>query len=192
MTFTPNNWNAIRAFYRDFNDLILAAPVNEWAADPYEWDTGIIFMTPIEAWFWADIRANDAVLYPQYPVLDFFVDFANPRAKVAIECDGAAYHTDKVKDEERDKRLADAGWAVYRISGSNCRLESDYDTGAPSVPYLFIQRICEKHGISRKSQWPPTDRDDDDIDDDFEPMSVSIDKWWAAAQAARNRKGKVP
>lgn len=35
-------------------------------------------MTPIERWLWADIRHADAVFYPQYPVGNFFVDFANP------------------------------------------------------------------------------------------------------------------
>lgn len=182
----PNNWNAIRAFYREFTPLILQAPANEWAADPYEWDTGIIFMTPIEAWFWSDIRACDAVLYPQYPVLNVFVDFANPKAKVAIECDGAAYHTDTAKDQERDQRLSAAGWSVYRIGGRLCRMDSDDETGAPSIPRLFMERICSRHGISRSGlsridQGP-----------DLTPSIESVTRFWEWARAEREQRRHRP
>lgn len=156
--FIQNKWNEIRAFYRDFTPLIMAAPKNEWAADAYEWAGGnMIFMTPIEAWLWHDIRACDAVLYPQYPVLDFFVDFANPKAKVAIECDGAAYHIDKAKDEARDRRLLGIGWTVYRISGAHCRLEQDYESTESSIPRRFMQDICSLHGISRFGRTTESD-----------------------------------
>lgn len=186
--YMQNNWNAIRALYRSFNDRIMAAPTNEWGMDPYAWDSdNIIFLTPIETWLWADIRANDAVLYPQYPVLDFFVDFANPKAKVAIECDGAAYHMDKAKDAARDKRLTDAGWSVYRISGASCRMECDEETGAPSVPHLFIQRICNRHDISRNGR-----EETGPHSGDFLSTEESVTRWWkwASAERARRRSGE--
>jgi len=153
MNLAQNNWSAIRAFYKSITPLILAEKPNEWATDAYFWDEGkkMISFTPIEQWLWHDIRACDAVFYPQYPVMNFFLDFANPVAKVAIECDGKAYHQDKAKDAARDKRLTDAGWTVYRITGSDCRKDSDEETGASSTPYRFIERICERHGISRNS-----------------------------------------
>lgn len=179
MKFIPNKWDRIRAFYRDHHERIMAAPVNEWGIDPYAWDCEMIFLTPIESWFWADIRACDAVLYPQYPALGFFVDFANPKAKVAIECDGAAYHQDKAKDEARDKRLTAAGWSVYRITGAHCRLEQDQETGALSIPHLFMQRICDIHGISRNGRSQP---DPDGPDFDFESSSESIARWWEKMQ----------
>lgn len=186
MTFTPNKWNEIRAFYRDFTPLIMAAPKNEWAADAYEWcSKDMIFMTPIESWFWHDIRACDAVLYPQYPVLDFFVDFANPKAKMAIECDGAAYHADKEKDAARGKRLADIGWSIYRISGAHCRKDSDEETGAPSIAHLFMQRICDIHGISRNTR---SHADPQDMGDGFVPMADSIARWWSQATEIRNER----
>lgn len=185
MTFLPNNWAKIRAFYRDHHADIMSAPVNEWAMGPYAWDEQrMIFMTPIESWFWADIRACDAVLYPQYPVLDFFVDFANPKAKVAIECDGAAYHFDKAKDAARDKRLTDIGWTVYRISGAHCRLQQDEETGAPSIPHLFMQRICNIHGISRNGR---VNCDVDDLDFDWEPLGDVVARWWESANERRNQ-----
>lgn len=142
-----NNFDAIKQFYGMFNPQIMAAKKNEWGIDPYEWDQGLIQMTPIESWLWHDIRAVDAVFYPQYPVAGFFVDFANPRAKVAIECDGEAFHQDKEKDEARDKKLTDAGWTVYRITGKDCR--SGVSTDEPSLARAFIERISSNHNIKR-------------------------------------------
>jgi len=143
-----NNWGNIRAHYKRVTPLILECPKNEWAIDPYEADSIGIYFTPIEAWLWNDIRAIDLVLYPQYPVLNFFVDFANPKAKVAIECDGAAYH-DETKDAERDEKLRAAGWTVYRISGKDCRDGVNLESGEQSKARQFIHRVAQNHNIKR-------------------------------------------
>lgn len=182
MEYLQNNWNAIRQFYAELQAEILACPANEWADDAYCWDERrMIFFTPIETCLWADIRQCGAVLWPQYPVMNFFVDFANPVAKVAVECDGAAFHMDKAKDAARDKRLVDAGWSVYRISGRHCRIDSDEETGAPGFPELFIQAICDRHGISRfdrrKSDFP--------LNDGWVSNADLVDQWWENAKAIR-------
>ncbi len=161
MTFLPNNWNAIRAFYREALPDIVRAGRNEWGMDPYLWDNdGIIHFTPIENWLWHDIRACDAVLYPQYPADRFFVDFANPVAKVAIECDGAAYH-DPVKDAGRDAELERLGWTVYRFPGWMCKGDYDPETNESSECYRRMLRICEDHGISRNSRTRDEENESD-------------------------------
>lgn len=152
MNLTPDQWNAIRAHYLESHEEIMSAGANEWGIDAYMWTNLPIRLTPIEEWLWADIRACNAVLYPQYPVGRFFVDFANPCAKVAIECDGAAFHQDKAKDAARDAELMEMGWTVYRISGSDCRKDFDEETHHSSSAYKFIESICENHGISRNSR----------------------------------------
>lgn len=146
-----NDWNALRAHYRRFTPQILAEARNEWAIDPYAWDEGkgMMFMTPIEAWLWSDIRDANAVFYPQYPVDRFFVDFANPKEKVAIECDGAAFHTDKAKDVARDAILADLGWRVYRAPGWLCAKQFNEETGERSEAAEFVRRIVAQHGLER-------------------------------------------
>ena len=185
MIFKPNNWARIRAFYRDYHADIMRAPTNEWAMDPYAWDgEDMIFLTPIERWFWSDIRACDAVLYPQYPVLDFFVDFANPKAKVAIECDGAAYHTDKEKDAARDMRLRAIGWTVHRISGAHCRLEQDAETGELSIPHRFMLDICNAHDISRNTR---TSGNPDDLDFEWSSTGDAVALWIQMANERRNQ-----
>lgn len=145
-----NNLNAIKQYYELFNPRIMATAKNEWALDPYGWDTGLIRMTPIESWLWHDIRAVDAVLYPQYPVAGFFVDFANPKAMVAIECDGEAFHQDKEKDAAREAKITAAGWRVYRITGKDCRdgVGSEHCEGTKARE--FIKTIANNHNIKRK------------------------------------------
>ena len=148
-----NKWNAIRAFYGQHREAILAAGRNEWAdGDAYLWEqAGCIAMTPIESWLWADIRSLDAVLYPQYPVGRFFVDFGNPVAKVAIECDGAAWHLDKARDAARDEALRSLGWKVFRFPGWECRTDSDPDTGKPGSAYARLKEIADAYAIRRGS-----------------------------------------
>lgn len=154
MVLLPNNWNRIRAFYEMHGHLILRGAANEWAIDPYAWEQcGGINMTPIEAWLWADIRSCNAIFYPQYPVGRFFVDFANPVARVAIECDGYAYHLDHAKDRARDEELATLGWVVYRVPGHVCATEEDEETGEPGRAQRFVSEIVEAHRLGRHHQW---------------------------------------
>jgi hypothetical protein len=114
-----NNWKEIKDFYESVEHLILDENKCQYAIDPYSWESLGIVMTPIERMMWSDIRMIGIVMYPQYPVGGVFVDFANPKAKVAIECDGKDFH-DRIKDAERDRMLRELGWRVYRITGSDC------------------------------------------------------------------------
>ena len=74
---------ALRQFYRLAAPQIIEAGPREWGIDPYEVDWISVF-TPIELALWHDIRAADLVMYPQYPIAGYFVDFANPAAKVCV------------------------------------------------------------------------------------------------------------
>lgn len=139
-------FTAIRNFYRLAGNSIQLAGKTGWGIDPYEVNWPVIF-TPIESWFWSDIRESGSVFYPQFPVGRFIVDFANPVARVAIECDGAAFHQDKAKDQARDEVLENMGWHVYRITGALCRIDHNDETGELSEAGQFIRRIRDSHGI---------------------------------------------
>lgn len=114
------NWKAIKAFYEASQEAILSAGKNDWGIDPYAWET-FMFLTPIERAFWNDLREEGCVMYPNFPVGRFFVDFANPCARIAIECDGAKYHTDVERDAARQREIEALGWTVYRLSGRACK-----------------------------------------------------------------------
>jgi very-short-patch-repair endonuclease len=154
-----NKWNEIKRYYQQQNRWILTSPKNEWAIDPYLWDCGrqMIFMTPIELNFWADCRNENLVLYPQYPACGYFMDFANPVAKVGIECDGQMYHTDTEADAYRQHTLENEGWTIYRITGRECNEdwreeydeESDRDLCIAPAGVNLAKRIGQEHSIKR-------------------------------------------
>lgn len=146
-----NNWQMIREFYDIVNPVILKEVRNEWAIDAYAWDTGLITMTPIECCFWQDIREANAVMYPQYPVGGVFLDFANPVAKVGVECDGKAFHLDAEKDRARDEKLQGIGWHIYRITGSDCMKDCDSESDDVSPGRQLMSDICDRHRISRNT-----------------------------------------
>lgn len=102
----------IREAYR-----VCDAEIRAGRYDPYVVDWDRVF-TPIERAAWSMIRATGMPLYPQYPVDDYMLDFGDPLQRVAIECDGAAFHVDIERDRRRDVRLAEAGWHTFRVTGS--------------------------------------------------------------------------
>ena len=143
--------SAIRSFYKMAEADILNAGRAEWGIDPYEVDWLMVF-TPIENALWYDIRMSGAVLYPQYPVLNYFVDFGNPVAKVAIECDGAAFHRDTAKDEARQRAIEAAGWSVYRLSGKECLTDYDEENHCAGVARQFVDELVANHQIGRRGR----------------------------------------
>ena len=68
------------------------------------------------------IPRDKALVYSldyQYPVADFYLDFAHPEAKVCVEIDGKEWHSDPdaiLRDLKRETRLAHEGWQVIRLS----------------------------------------------------------------------------
>ena len=84
-------------------------------------------MSPIEREAWIDIQQRRYRMFPQYPVLGYFLDFADPWEKVAIECDGKQWHTDKERDAKRDRLLGMHGWHVHRVSGKRIWRERPND-----------------------------------------------------------------
>jgi len=160
-----NNWNALSRHYGWHHAAIMASPSNEWAIDPYEWDgMGLLQMTPIESALWSDMRDEGVVMYPQYPVGGVFVDFGNPVAKVAVECDGAAYHLDKEKDAARDAKLAGLGWSVYRLTGRECKTDFDEESMESGIARQVIRLICAKHAVSRRR-----------VNDGFTPTATAVE-----------------
>lgn len=149
MNLPTNDWKRVREHYKTMTPRILAGVSNEWATDAYAWENAGIRMTPIESWLWADIREANVVMYPQYPVGGVFVDFGNPMAKVAIECDGRDYHQDKAKDKARDDRLAAMGWTVYRLTGSECRQDFNEETMTSGAARKLVDFIARNHRVQR-------------------------------------------
>jgi len=117
-----------RKYYSIFNDQIIShAQRGKWF-NTYGIDF-TRFSTPIEKDAWNAIRASRVILYPQYPVLNYFLDFANPFLKIGLETDGKEFHNYE-RDSKRDTELLKEGWKIYRVTGSEAvrplREVSDY------------------------------------------------------------------
>lgn len=104
----------IKAFYESIMPEIMASPRRIVANYFVDWPT---FFTPIEMDAWCSLRYRGIPFYPQFPVLTYHCDFANPHLKIIIELDGKDFHVFE-KDFARDKELRASGWTVYRITGS--------------------------------------------------------------------------
>ena len=150
----------LRGFYKAAAPTIARRPAHQWAIDAYEVDWLRVF-TPIEQALWYDIRLCGAVLYPQFPVGRYFVDFGHPVAKVAIECDGKIHNEQLEADAERQAEIERAGWKVYRITGRGC-----FDAGRtwfddegteraePSAAERLIREAIARHGIGGRGALP--------------------------------------
>lgn len=113
-----DKWGVLRYVYQQkYAEIIEASSehIRGWV-DPYfvNW---LKDASPIESRAWIDIRGIGTPLYPQFPLFNYFVDFANPYLKVGVELDGRDWH-DAEKDRKRDEFLASVGWHIYRITGS--------------------------------------------------------------------------
>jgi very-short-patch-repair endonuclease len=153
---SKSRWNALREFYKVATPEILKRPAHEWALDPYAADWMRVF-TPIEYGLWCDIRTLGLVFYPQYPVGRYFVDFANPVAKVALECDGRAWHQDAAKDRARQDDIEALGWTVYRFTGRAClepdEIEEDGEyVPNPSRAKSELRDIANRHGLTKRER----------------------------------------
>lgn len=118
------NWTdwfeALRHNYRLYAAAVERGEVSwGYPCDPYIVADWAMLFTPIEAAIWSDIRTYGLPFWPQFPVGKYFVDFADPVRRIALECDGAAYH-DPAKDARRDAALEKMGWTTYRIPGRDC------------------------------------------------------------------------
>lgn len=128
-------FNFIKEIY-DIN----AAQIMRGEYDPYLFDWPRLF-SPIEDMVWHSIRCYGVPMYPQFPAGKYFLDFGDPIKKIAIECDGKEWH-DRDRDRERDTRLSQLGWTVYRISGR----EANRILTNPSDAY---EEDCERNDMTR-------------------------------------------
>jgi len=131
-----NAWEIVYPIYEQYyNDK------EDTMFDPYFLDW-IRWFSPIERLVWNDIRCSGVPLLPQFPTHGYFIDFAHPFRKIAVECDGAAFH-DEQKDFIRDARLIKDGWLVFRITGRECNktldipclADCDYDQRKQDIQY---------------------------------------------------------
>lgn len=130
-----DKWGFIRQMYMELMPAIMERAANNIFVpiDPYFLDWGAHF-SPIEQEAWISIRSMSIALYPQFPLFNYFVDFANPYLRIGVEMDGKDFH-DEAKDKARDEMLFKFGWKIFRIKGKETftefkhldEIESDFE-----------------------------------------------------------------
>lgn len=141
--------NAIKAFYAMMLPRIMAGAKNQWL-DVSTVDWSSIF-SPIEVVTWQMLRSEGVVMYPQFPVGPWFVDFGNPHVRVGLECDGALYHQDWHRDEARAIDIRKRGWRLIRLTGAECWEEitqGDVQDEVVSHARQVIRSLGVEHGIA--------------------------------------------
>jgi len=118
-TSLSERFRGIRENYIAMADRVANGQDSWEHGDPYEIADWSMIHTPIEAAVWSDLRSMRVNMWPQFPVSRYFVDFACPVKRRAIECDGARYHNAE-KDAKRDAEMLELGWLVMRIPGWQC------------------------------------------------------------------------
>lgn len=108
------------------------AYIQNWTGEerqsPYKFGEWFEYMTPIERNVWSDIRHLGLPFYPQFPVGKYYIDFADPFRKIAIEVDGRIHDDELARQRDRAKEafLRGRGWHVLRIPGYTtykCRID---------------------------------------------------------------------
>lgn len=90
----------------------------------------------------------------QYPLGRYRTDFAFPAIKLAIECDGQAWHSHpdkKAADQARDAELARFGWTTVRFS------EIDLKENQPEVEKSVATLIYKLWKVALEQQEKQTD-----------------------------------
>jgi very-short-patch-repair endonuclease len=76
--------------------------------------------SPIERRLYDALQIIGYYVQTQVPCGKYRIDLALPTYKIAIECDGKAYHStpeQKAHDRRKDAYLSKHGWKVLRFSG---------------------------------------------------------------------------
>lgn len=123
-----NKWDKIRLFYRQHADEIRkdwlrakngeSRPVQSWSEFEVSHFCFDFYkeLSPPEEIAWDVLKSYRTFLLPQFPVKKYFVDFANPFLKIAIEIDGKKWHQDVEKDMVRQRDIEQDGWRFLRFS----------------------------------------------------------------------------
>jgi len=77
-----------------------------------------LYKTNIEIIMCEALEKEEIKVVPEYPIRgSYIIDFAIPKLKIAIECDGKKWHPrGNIKDRNKNYWLKKKGWKVLRFT----------------------------------------------------------------------------
>jgi len=102
-------------------------------------------MSPIEFKLYEAMRREGLSPIPQFRIEGYIVDFAFPDVGVAIEADGAEYHSGdrRERDRKRDWIIGCHGWTVKRFYGTTIHNK------AANCAYVIKREVEGRRGQAR-------------------------------------------
>ena len=120
------------------DEVVLSTKGSHLWTDPYLYGDWGSLLSKAEFGVWHDIRLFGLKFLPEFPAGKYFIDFADPIRKIAIEVQSKQWHSgaDKLHfDIDRTKRLEDMGWFVMWI---DARTTQNYESS-----YLLLHLVAE-------------------------------------------------
>lgn len=138
-----------RRTYRKIQDEAAERTESTQVETPY----GKIWMSPIELELYEAMRRKGLSPEPQLCIKGYFVDFAFPDVKLAVEADGVTYHEGEHsdRDHERDNILRSAGWTIKRFYGTTIHNEPDNCAYVIKREVESRQFVAERHPMHEKT-----------------------------------------
>ena len=99
--------------------------------------------------FQEDLRTQHVIDYYNMPLT--VPDFAFPKDKIAIYCDGYKFHKDRdsfQKDRQQSRDLQLQGWCVLRFSGSE--ILNDTDTVIATIRKAINQKASKRWSYNQR------------------------------------------
>ena len=118
---------------RDLDDTRIGRTLTHWAAAVETKDANLVAFNgslPAEA-SPIEVRLLEAFwragLDPkqQHGIAGYIVDFAFPKARIAVEADGEAYHQDAERERRRDAAIMQQGWYIRHFTGKEIWRDAD-------------------------------------------------------------------
>lgn len=140
--YYESNMGHIMAQYKD-------RPWAMYESYPFDWH---YILNEVEFIVWGITKEKGYMpFYPQFPVLNYFLDFAHPGKKIAIEVDGIEFHNIE-KDRKRDLMLKSKGWRVIRIPGAEV-VRTNYSSEWEDFDYITEYGDASEKTIRNITDW---------------------------------------
>lgn len=100
--------------------------------------------SPIERVVYNALKTAGLCPVMQYPLDKYWIDFAFPEYKIAIEYDGKQHLNRQLEDEKRDEDIRSMGWEVYRLTKFDLGHFKDEEGEDKMRMELFFDRLKKR------------------------------------------------